>query len=157
MEIDSDAQACFIVPCPPVRSPLLGSRAAPHGDMGMVWYGMVWYGTQAHMVTGTQAQRATLLCPQPVVPCRLSIHRAVCPWVSCRLRRSHVGCPHNGMSVDPSTGCLYLRPYHGPDIPFSRLVHPPSRTRFPLSAQSRPHPAPFRASALSGLRPPLSP
>ena len=55
-----------------------------------------------HMVTGTQAQRATLLCPQPVVPCRLSIHRAVCPWVSCRLRRSHVGCPHNGMSVDPS-------------------------------------------------------
>ena len=54
------------------------------------------------MVTGTQAQRATLLCPQPVVPCRLSIHRAVCPWVSCRLRRSHVGCPHNGMSVDPS-------------------------------------------------------
>ena len=102
MEIASDAQACFIVPCPPVRSPLLGSRAAPHGDMGMVWYGMVWYGTQAHMVTGTQAQRATLLCPQPVVPCRLSIHRAVCPWVSCRLRRSHVGCPHNGMSVDPS-------------------------------------------------------
>ena len=103
-----------------------------------------------HMVTGTQAQRATQLCPQ--VSCRLSIHRAVCPWVSRRLHRSHVGCPYNGMSVDPlwTPQVACIRPFPAVHaVSFTSYfpgVHPTSRqTRFPLSAQSRPHPAPFRA------------
>ena len=44
----------------------------------------------SHLVTGAHAQQAAQLCPQvpclvsagPLVPCSLSVHRAVCPCVS---------------------------------------------------------------------------
>ena len=97
-----------------------------------------------HMVTGTQAQRATRLCPQ--VSCRLSIelyvhgspvdspglmsavHTLVCPWTP------QVAC----IRPFPAVHAVSLTSYFPG-------VHPTSRTRFPLSAQSRLHPAPFRA------------
>ena len=103
-----------------------------------------------HMVTGTQAQRATQLCPQ-VPPCRLSIelyvhvslvastglmsavHTMVCPWIPRGLHRLPVSV-HSLLSIHAVSLTSY---FPG--------VRPTSRTRFPLSAQSRPHPAPFRA------------
>ena len=102
-----------------------------------------------HMVTGTQAQQATRLCPQ--VSCRLSIelyvhgspvdstgpmsavHTMVCPWIPRGLHRSPVSV-HSLLSIHAVSLTSY---FPG--------VRPTSRTRFPLSAQSRPHPAPFRA------------
>ena len=58
----------------------------------------------------------------------LAVHRAVCPWVSCRLHRSHVGCPYNGVSVDPSwtpqVACI--RPFHAVHIPHILFSRGPS-------------------------------
>ena len=110
----------------------------------------------SHLVTGAHAQQAAQLCPQvpclvsagPLVPCSLSVHRAVCPCVSSTGIMSAVHTmvcpwiPHVfSVSVSaPSMPCVL-------PIPFSRrgLCPRTSRARFPLSAQSRPHPAPFMA------------
>ena len=114
-----------------------------------------------HMVTGTQAQRATQLCPQ-VPPCRLSIelyvhvslvastglmsavHTMVCPWIPRGLHRLPVSV-HSLLSMPYPSHPIFLGSIqrHGPDSHF-----PHNQDLIPrLSGPS----------ALSGLRPPLSP
>ena len=111
-----------------------------------------------HMVTGTQTQRATRLCPQ--VSCRLSIelyvhgspvdspglmsavHTMVCP---CGLHRSPVSV-HSLLSMLPY-------PSH-PIFPGSIQRHGPD-SHFPHNQDFIPRLS--GPSALSGLRPPLSP
>ena len=115
-----------------------------------------------HMVTGTQAQRATQLCPQ-VPPCRLSIELYV--HVSLVASTGLMSAVHTmvvrGSLVD-STGCLY------PSIPCCPSMLYPSHPIFLGSVQRHgpdshfPHnqdliPRLSGPSALSGLRPPLSP
>ena len=109
----------------------------------------------SHLVTGAHAQQAAQLCPQvpclvsagPLVPCSLSVHRAVCPCVSSTgvvLAVHTMVCPWipHVFSVSVSApSCPASFPSHFPEEVCPRT----SRTRFPLSAQSRPHPAPFMA------------